>query len=58
MGIGVVTKEYILNDLKDNSLYEVKVDFNLPSRKLGYTIPKNTIPSYRVKAFIDLLKKI
>lgn len=57
MGIGVVTKEYVLNDLKDNCLYEVDVDFLLPSRKLGYTLPKNTIPSYRVKAFIELLKK-
>lgn len=57
MGIGVVTREYVLNDLENNNLYEVDVDFKLPSRKLGYTIPKNTIPSYRVKAFIELLKK-
>ena len=57
MGIGVVTKEYVLEDLKNNNLYEVDVNFLLPTRKLGYTLPKNTIPSYRVKAFIELLKK-
>ena len=57
MGIGVVTREYVFNDLKNRSLYEVDVDFNLPCRELGYTLPKNTIPSYRVKALIDLLKK-
>lgn len=57
MGIGVVTKEYVLEDLKNNNLYEVDVDFLLSTRKIGYTLPKNTIPSYRVKAFIELLKK-
>ena len=57
MGIGVVTKEYVLDDLNDEKLYQVDVDFTLPSRKLGYTLPKNSVPSYRVKAFIELLKK-
>lgn len=55
MGIGVVTKEYVLNDLDNKNLYQVDVDFSLPSRKLGFFLPKNTIPSYRTKAFIDLL---
>ena len=57
MGIGVVTKEYVLDDLKDKNLYEVDVDLELPKRKIGYTLLKNSVPSYRVKAFIELLKK-
>ena len=57
MGIGVVTKEYVKSDLENKKLFQVDVNFNLPSRQLGYTLVKNSVPSYRVKAFIDLLKK-
>lgn len=57
MGIGVATKEYILDDLEKQNLYEVNTSFLLPSRKIGYTLTKNSIPSYRVKAFIDILIK-
>lgn len=57
MGIGVVTKEYVKNDLENKKLFSVDVNFKLPSRQLGYTLVKNSVPSYRVKAFINLLKK-
>lgn len=56
MGIGVVTEEYVKNEL-GNSLFKVDVDICLPKRKLGYTVLKNSVPTYRVKAFIELLKK-
>lgn len=57
MGIGVVTKEYVLSDLENGLLKQVEVPIELPCRNLGYTLVKNSVPSYRVKAFIDLLKK-
>ena len=51
MGIGVVTYQYVKEEL-DKTLYKVDVDVELPKRKLGYTLMKNSVPSYRVKAFI------
>lgn len=56
MGIGVVTYQYVKEEL-DKTLYKVDVDVELPKRKLGYTLMKNSVPSYRVKAFINLLNK-
>lgn len=56
MGIGLATKQFILNDLKDKRLYEIKMKENLPKRKIGYTIVKSYSPSYTVKEFIKLLK--
>ena len=56
MGIGVVTEEYVKNEL-GKTLFRVNNDIVLPKRKLGYTLLKNSIPSYRVRAFINLLKK-
>ena len=56
MGIGVVTEEYVKNELGIN-LFKVNNDIELPKRKLGYTLLKNSVPSYRVKAFVNLLKK-
>lgn len=57
MGIGVATREYILDDLACGKLFEVDTSIELPSREIGYTLPKNSVPSYRVKAFINILKE-
>lgn len=56
IGIGLVTKEYVNKELIDKELFIVDVDFSLESRTLGYLLPKNSIPSFRVKAFLELLK--
>ena len=56
MGIGVVTEEYVKNELGKN-LFIVNHDVCLPKRKLGYTLVENSVPTYRVKAFINLIKK-
>ena len=57
IGIGVATKEYILDDLVNGELYEVETSVKLLSRKIGYILPKYYVPSYRVKEFINILKK-
>ena len=56
IGIGVATKEYILKELACGNLYEVKTEFKLPSRKIGYALSKDIVPSYRVKEFVNILK--
>ena len=46
-----------MKDELGRTLFKVNNDIKLPKRKLGYTLLKNSVPSYRVKAFINLLKK-
>ena len=58
IGIGVAVKEYISDDLKNENLFEIKVDRNLPIRKIGYVVRDNFVPSFAVKAFIDVIKNI
>jgi len=55
-GVGLLTKEFIKDKL-NKSLYEIDVDIKIPTRKLGYAIKNNSIPSFTTKKFIELLKK-
>ena len=45
MGIGVVTEEYVKDELGKN-LFIVNHDVCLPKRKLGYTFVKKSVPTY------------
>lgn len=53
-GIALLTKEFIKEKL-DQSLYEIKTNLKIPSRKLGFAIKKNNIPSFATSKFIDIL---
>lgn len=55
MGIGFAVKQYLSDDLNDQKLYEIKTTQKLPNRKIGFLIKKDFVPSYAVKAFIDIL---
>ena len=55
-GIALLTKEYIKDKL-NKTLYEIKTDFKIPARTLGYAIKKNSIPSFTAAKFIDILKQ-
>ncbi len=55
-GIGIATKEFVKKELNEKEIYEITTNIKMPNRKLGYAIMKNSIPSYTVKKFIDLLK--
>lgn len=55
-GIGLLTKDFILYKL-NNSLFEIKTPLNIPKRKLGYIIKKNSVPNFATKKFIELLKE-
>ena len=54
-GIGLLTKDFIKDKL-NNSLFKIDTKLNIPKRKLGYIIKKNSIPSFATKKFIDILK--
>lgn len=55
-GIAVLTKEFIKEKL-NNSLYEIKIDVDIPKRKLGYAIKKGSVPTFTATKFINILKE-
>ena len=56
-GIGYATKEFIKNELENNSLYEIKITPKIPKRFIGIvTIDKKT-PNYSVKKLIEIMTK-
>lgn len=57
LGIGLVVKEYVKEELSNNRLYEINTDINIGKREVGYILKDNYFPSYAVKEFIRILKK-
>ena len=55
-GIALLTKEFI-NDRFNKTLFEIKTNFKIPKRTLGYAIKKNSIPSFTASRFIDILNQ-
>ena len=55
-GIGLLTKEFIKDKL-NKTLFEIKTDITIPTRKLIYATKINSIPSFATLKFIELLKK-
>lgn len=54
-GIGYATKEFILSELKNKTLYEIKITPKVPKRYIGIVTLDKTIPNYSVKKLIDLI---
>lgn len=52
-GIGYATKEFILEELEKESLYEIEVTPNIPKRFIGAVTLKQTIPNYSVKRLLE-----
>ena len=55
-GIGLLTKEFISSKL-NNTLFEIKTNIKIPTRKLVYATKSNSVPSFTTTKFIELLKK-
>jgi len=56
-GIGYATKEFILDEIKNKTLYEIKVTPNVPKRYIGIVTLKQSIPNYSANKLIDMIKK-
>ncbi len=54
-GIGYATKEFIKNELKDKTLFEIEIYPKVPKRFIGIVIMNKSIPNYSVKKLIDLM---
>lgn len=56
-GIGYATKEFIKDELNNNSLYELEVNPSVPKRFIGIVTLKNTIPNFSVNKLMDIMNK-
>ena len=56
-GVGYVTKEFIKQELKNNELYEIKVEPKIPTRELGIVTLKNSHLSYAANQFIQIIMR-
>ncbi len=56
-GIGYATKEFIKDELKNKTLYEIEVVPKVPKRYIGIAIMNQNIPNYSVKKMIDIMTK-
>lgn len=56
-GIGYVTKEFILEELKNKLLYEIKIDTNIPKRTIVLATLAKKEPNYSVKKLIEMITK-
>lgn len=56
-GIGYVTKEFIQKELEEGSLYEVKLEEEIPSRQIGMVTLKNNVLNFAAQQFSSLIKK-
>jgi len=57
LGIGLVVKEYVKNELDDKELYEINLEINMGKREVGYILKDNFIATYAVKEFIRIIKQ-
>lgn len=55
LGVGISTKEYIENDLKNKLLFEIKLKEKLPVRYIGISTLKNQIPNHSTKKLIEII---
>ena len=56
-GIGYVTKEFIMNELDNKTLYEIKIKEDIPKRSIVIATMDKKEPNYSVKKLIELICK-
>lgn len=57
LGIGICTKDYAKDDLKNKSIVEIKIKESIPSRYIGMAYSNTCIPSFSTRKLIEILKK-
>ena len=55
LGIGFATIDYITKELKEKTLYELKVVPSIPKRGIGYAIKKDSIPNFATQKLIKII---
>ncbi len=57
LGLTCIPREYVMRNLNDGSLYEIKTDPPFPVRATGLITMKKTPMTYAMKEFIDTIRK-
>lgn len=57
LGIGICTKDYVKDDLKNGSIIEIKTKDSIPSRYIGMAYSNTCIPSFSTRKLIEILKR-
>lgn len=56
-GIGYVTREFISDELKNKTLYEIKITQSIPKRTIAIATMNKKEPNYSVKKLIEMINK-
>ncbi|HCC07008.1 MAG TPA: LysR family transcriptional regulator [Clostridiales bacterium] len=56
-GIGYATRDFILKEIEEGYLYEVKTIPTVPKRHIGIAIMSNTVSSFGVKKLLEIITK-
>ncbi len=54
MGVGCIPREYATRRLGEGTLFELRVEPQMPSRSVGMALSKNANMSFALRAFVDL----
>lgn len=57
LGVGISTKEYIKDDLKNKMLFEIQLQEKLPDRFIAIATLKNQTTSFSAKKLIEIIKE-
>lgn len=57
MGLGIVSKEFVKEDLEKQNLIEIKTDIKFPKREISYALRKNSVLRPELTKLIDLFSK-
>lgn len=57
LGIGFINRNHILNELEKGELFELKLDYQIPSRQIGIAFNKKNFNSKYITEFIDVIDK-
>ena len=56
LGIGYATKEYIKDELDNNTLFELTTYPAIPPRYIGIATSKNNTPNFSTKKLIEIIQ--
>jgi len=55
LGIACIAREFVLRELEEGSLFEIKTTPSLPSRAIALALPKDSDLTFAVKEFISIV---
>jgi DNA-binding transcriptional LysR family regulator len=58
LGIGLINKNHIENELSDGSLFSIRTSFDIPKREVCIAVNKKVIDNEYIKKFLNILRKV